>query len=234
MGHWHYTASCYGKKIDLLHLNNHIGFDLDGTLAAKLYGIPCVVHERGFLKVDRAASFLSKYVDALVCISESVKSFYETEKVFPKKILRIYDGLDASQAIPTCRPEVVRQILGIETNAKVLGIVGTIQPWKGQREVISALAHIKKKYPNIQCLIVGPVFDFDYAKKIQALSQELNLDNNVQYLGFRDDVLNLMNAMDIVIHASTSPEPLGRVLMEAMALEKAGYCDSGRWCNGDR
>ncbi|MFQ5850239.1 MAG: glycosyltransferase family 4 protein [Candidatus Binatia bacterium] len=208
------------ERIDIVHLNNALGMAPEGTLAAKLCGIPCVVHQRAMGKVYRIARFQSKYVDALICISDAVRTFYMTEEVSPKRILRIYDGIDVLPTDATVSSEMMRRHLGIESDRPIVGVVGTIQPWKGQREVILAVRQLKNRYPNIRCLIVGEIFNRDYHREISKLVEELELNGNVCFLGYREDVLDLMNAMDIVIHSSTLPEPFGRVLIEAMALGK--------------
>ncbi|MFQ5853492.1 MAG: glycosyltransferase family 4 protein, partial [Candidatus Binatia bacterium] len=208
------------EKIDIIHLNNHLGFDLDGIIAAKLCGIACVVHQRGFGRVSRLTRFLSRYVEVLICISGAVRRHYALEGILPKRVVRIYDGIDISSTIPSVVSKSVRCGLAIEDKGPIVGIIGTIQPWKGQREVILAIKQVREIFPDIRCLIVGEIFDPSYDRQIKALVDELELQENIRYLGYRKDVLELMDGMDIVIHASTSPEPFGRVLIEAMVLGK--------------
>ena len=58
------------------------------------------------------------------------------------------------------------------------------------------------------------------ADELQALTRKLGLEDRVIYLGFRQDIADLMAASDIIVHASTLPEPLGLTPMEAQASGK--------------
>jgi glycosyltransferase involved in cell wall biosynthesis len=103
-----------------------------------------------------------------------------------------------------------------------VGIVGNIQAWKGQAVVVEAVREAKAFLPDIHCLIVGGIHrnGVDYARDLRRLVEERGLQKNVIFTGFRDDVADLVNAMDILIHASVTPEPFGRVILEGMALGK--------------
>ena len=208
------------ERIDLVHNNNLLDFSLEGILAAKVCGIPCVVHQRGIGKVPRLARLLSRYVDVLICISDAVREFCVMEGVPVKRIERVYNGVEVSRIVPSAGPDSVRGALGFARESPVVGIVGTIQRWKGQREVILAVSKLRERFPEIRCLIVGGVYDPAYDAEIRNLTEALGITKNICFLGHRTDIVDIMNAMDIVIHASIAPEPFGRVLIEAMALGK--------------
>jgi len=53
-----------------------------------------------------------------------------------------------------------------------------------------------------------------------SLVEDLKLQNNIIFTGYRKNVVDYFNAMDVVLHSSVLPEPFGRVLIEAMALRK--------------
>ena len=60
--------------------------------------------------------------------------------------------------------------------------------------------------------------DSEYKEFLFELTRELNVDDVVHFTGFRKDVYDVFSSLDLVVHASTSPEPFGRVIIEAMAL----------------
>jgi glycosyltransferase involved in cell wall biosynthesis len=73
--------------------------------------------------------------------------------------------------------------------------------------------------PDAQALIVGaPLFPEDdvYQAQIYRQCRDLGLDARVRFVGDRPDVPDLMKLCDVVVHASTAPEPFGRVIVEAM------------------
>lgn len=197
-----------------------LSLSLEGILAAKVAGIACIVHQRGFLEVYRLPRLLSGYVDALICNSDAVKESCEREGLPIKQVVRVYNGIDLSQAQPNVPVNQMRHALGFHNASPVVGIVGTVQRWKGQREVILAVDKLRELFPDIHCLIAGGVYDPIYGAEIKELTETLGLERNVHFLGHRKDIVDLMNAMDIIIHASIDPEPFGKVLIEAMALGK--------------
>jgi glycosyltransferase involved in cell wall biosynthesis len=75
--------------------------------------------------------------------------------------------------------------------------------------------------PHLKALIVGaPVQTAQsqqYYRRLQALTESLDLASTVVFTGFRSDIVRLMSAMDVVVLSSSTPEPFGRVVIEGMA-----------------
>jgi glycosyltransferase involved in cell wall biosynthesis len=133
----------------------------------------------------------------------------------------VYDGIDVGQMCPDRDPEVVRSAYGIPRGAPVIGIVGGVKRWKGQHVVVRATAKLAAMWPDVRCLVVGSgVPGETYFEELLQLSRDLGLERNVIFTGFEPRPADLMNAMDVVVHASITPEPFGLVNIEAMALRK--------------
>lgn len=94
----------------------------------------------------------------------------------------------------------------------MLGVFGRIIPWKGQDVVMRALAQV----PSGIALFVGEEEDGGYANQLRLLAAKLGIAERVRFLGFREDVPQLMRLVDCVVHASVDPEPFGRVVVEGM------------------
>ncbi len=134
----------------------------------------------------------------------------------PVEIIPI--GLDPGRALQDRRPELTRDY-SIPLDAPLVTLVGLLMPWKGQEYFIQAAARLATEFPTARFLIVGEApFENcrDYAADLKRLSQELGLDERLFFLGHRADSIDLMAASDIVVNASTMPEPFGMVLLEAM------------------
>ncbi len=71
-------------------------------------------------------------------------------------------------------------------------------------------------------MIVGaPLFGEDeaaYAKACGALPSELGIDDRVEFRGHREDIVEELRDMDVLVHASKTPEPFGQVVVEGMWL----------------
>jgi glycosyltransferase involved in cell wall biosynthesis len=133
----------------------------------------------------------------------------------------VYDAVDEAWLRPARPPEAVRRELGVPLAAPCIGIAGNIQEWKGQRVVVEALGQLAA-FPHVHCVIAGGVHRAGegYARELQARIAALGLAQRVHLIGFRADIPEVMNAWDVVVHASVRPEPFGRVILEGMLLGK--------------
>lgn len=210
------------NSISLVHINNGLDTNYPVILAANLASVPCVVHQRGGIADDGLPFHIfRKLVDKVICVSKSVARDTAAKRIPPSKISTIYNGIDPNLTLTRSREEV-RRSLGISDTSPLVGISGTIRFWKGQDVVVKAIHLLKKTFPNITCLIIGdsPKDQAEYEGKLHGLIEELAISNNVRFLGHQDRVFDFINAIDVPIHASTVPEPFGRVIIEAMSLEK--------------
>jgi glycosyltransferase involved in cell wall biosynthesis len=126
----------------------------------------------------------------------------------------IPNGIDvARDDRPRCE---LRRDLGLP-DGSLVGVFSRLAPWKGQHVVLQALT----KLPNVRCILAGEALfgEQAYASRLRDLVAELGLEGRVQFLGHRNDVPLLMQAVDVMIHPSVRPEPFGRTLVEAMLAE---------------
>ncbi len=111
----------------------------------------------------------------------------------------------------TARPEIDRK--------PCIGIVGRLQPWKGQDRFLHALAILRSAGRDVQGLVVGGDaygLSASYAASLQTLAKELGLGGDVTFTGQVPVVTPFLDRMDVLVNASID-EPFGIVLLEAMA-----------------
>jgi glycosyltransferase involved in cell wall biosynthesis len=124
-------------------------------------------------------------------------------------------GIEASrfEPIDTAELAAVRRELSLGRFPTV-GLFGRLTPWKGQHVMIDALPAM----PGVQALVVGEATpeEAGYADVLRDQARRLGVKDRVHFLGFRRDVPLLMQLVDLVLHTSTAPEPLGRVIVEGM------------------
>ncbi|MFC1668450.1 glycosyltransferase [Chlamydiota bacterium] len=162
---------------------------------------------------DGITSFL---VDRYICVSKSVKQFImQKANVSAKKITVVYNGIDLDQMIPTRSSDQIKQEWGL-TNEVVIGSVGRLHEQKGHSYLLEAFQLILKKGINIRLVIVGegPLRQFLEAKTVS-----LDIAQCVAFIGFKEDIINYMQVLDIFVLPSLW-EGFGLVVTEAMALAK--------------
>ncbi len=207
---------------DIVHACNGFRGNLDAIVAARLCGIPCIVHCKGFDKHSYIERLVAPGVAAAICMTRAIEDHCRAEGVRPPEYSVVYDGLDLEAFRPTRVRDDVREELGISSDAPVVGVVGNIQPWKGQHVLLEAMVEVVRSHPDAVALIVGGAHRSGraYADGLRAYVAEHRLERNVVFTGSRDDVGDVMNCMDVVAHTSVRGEPFGRVIIEGMCVGK--------------
>jgi len=207
---------------DVVHLGNGVRANFDGILACWLTRTPCLCHVKGFEKYSNRERWAARQVDALVCMTEAVRAHCAQHGVYGRTTHVVYDALDEAEFVPRRDAGVVRAELGITNGSPCVGVVGNIQEWKGQAVFVEAMARIIDQVPQAHAFIVGGVHRSGaaYNERLKQRIQELHLERALSATGFRRDVADVMNALDVVVHTSVRPEPFGRVILEGMLLGK--------------
>lgn len=213
------------QGIDLVHLNNSpgIGWD-DWLVAARLVGIPCVAHARGpcWRPRSRVGRALMRRFDRVIAVSQQMLFDSRAAGIPAERIRVIYDGVDATtlRARIGRTREAVRIELGVAADRCLVVMVGHLRRWKGHALVLDALrTGGRALQEKIVVAFAGgaPSDDRQHADDLRARAAAEGL-TCVRFLGERTDAADIMAAADVALHASTSPEPFGLVLVEAMIL----------------
>jgi glycosyltransferase involved in cell wall biosynthesis len=116
----------------------------------------------------------------------------------------------------------LEKTLGLQTSHPRVGIVGNIQRWKGQMVFLGAMKIISPEFPKLKCLIVGSVStgEEEYQRELEDYVKANRLEDKVIFTGFRRDILDVVEMMDVLVHASIEPEPFSRMILEGMAAAK--------------
>lgn len=210
------------EQIDIIHTHN-FSANFWGRIAAMSVNTCRIIAtehslsiRKGWLrkKIDR---FLARYTDRIVSVSEAVRhSLIDEEGIEPEKILSIHNGINIEKFRHLRNPESVREELGIDANAPVVGIVGRLIPDKGHKYFLEAARAVQKKVPEVRFLVVG---DGKLKGELEVYVHKFGLKGSVLFTGFRSDRIDIMNIFTIAILSSIR-EGLPITLLEYMALKK--------------
>ena len=208
------------KQIDLIHANS-LAAGLIGGIAAKLYGIPIVMHKRYATAYGVLDRLCEKLLDRVILVSEATRWAFAPHS----KQALIYNGVELSALRPPLSPprwrggKTLRADLNLDPDALLIGIVTRITPEKGIHLLIEATAKLKAS-PYIQLLVVGgPYFpkDAEYIDSLKVQAEKLGIADRVIFTGFLEDIQAILSLLDVVLLASTIPEACPRTIIEAMA-----------------
>jgi L-malate glycosyltransferase len=215
---------------DVIHANS-IRAGVVADLATLVDGLPVVVHVRDCLPPSAlgatAIALIARRSAALVTNSDYTRS----QLRLPRRhcpAVTIHSGVDLSRFDPRQADRAAaRAQLGVPADATVLGLVGQLTPWKGQLEAVETVALLRERGRPVKLVLVGSMrFDpgatrYDNAAYVERLHERIGqagLSNDVMLVGHLNDVAPLMAAFDIALVPSWQ-EPMGRTVLEAMALE---------------
>lgn len=165
--------------------------------------------------------------DLVLTNSEYMKSIIENTVLNSGGIKVLPYGIDSAPfEFDSSKREKKRQELGLNDGDLAIGIVGFIDDWKGQDVFLKAAKDFKGQ-KNLKFFIIGDVRPGIARQRCQKFKDAL-LDyqqkedlTNVIFTGALNIKEGILDALDIFVHASTSPEPFGMVILEAMSNGKA-------------
>jgi len=131
---------------------------------------------------------------------------------------RIYSGIELDRFHPVSVQEKnrLRAEWGLHEHDAVIGMVSKLWEGKGHAFLIRAFKEIKKEKPQARLVIVGEGY---LMESLKALVSQIELSDAVIFTGFLEDVPRVIATFDVAVLPSYF-EGMGRVLLEAMAMEK--------------
>lgn len=209
-------------KADLIHANNEPSCNRASLIAGKLLGIPVIAHVRGDQTGSRSMPWFYSLPDHFIPVSKWVSESIGKLGVPAEKRTYIYDGIELDKLDVHADGKVFRQRHNIPQDAFVVGLVGLIIPWKGQRLFLDAVRKLIPQMPGALFAIVGGTPDecVLFEQELREAAQQSDLKGHVIFTGHIKEMTTLYNGLDVVLSASTSPEPLGTMIIEAMSMAR--------------
>jgi L-malate glycosyltransferase len=206
-------------KIHIAHTHGW-GTLLEGIVGAKLARVPAIVHgEHGTIKDNtRAHIYLQQLMwhaaDEVLSVSDALRQKLAQTINFPENRIRVIaNGVDVRRFTVARDRSGWKRRLNLPSEALTFGTVGRFVPVKCYPVLLEASRLIFDKIPNSYLVLVG---DGPLHEQLVRLARDYKIHNRVRFLGWRSDVPEILNALDVYVLASES-EGMSNTILEAMA-----------------
>jgi len=233
---WGYLRKLRGTfadlRPDLIH-SNGIKFHFLAGLAARRTW-PVIWHIRDFLSlrplVSRLLRWTARRTQGGIAISRAVERDVRSA-LGPFPVEMIYNAVDTQLFSPGLGDgkelDELASLPPTEHDTLRIGLVATFARWKGHELFIQAASQFVRAFPDSRVrfyIIGGPIYSTagsQYSEsELRTKIGELGLANKLGLISFQQNPADIYRALDVVVHASTQPEPFGRTIVEAMACGK--------------
>lgn len=207
-------------RIDIVHSHEFM-MTVYGAVGAKLTRVPMIGTMHGKVYYPERArrvrmlKFALSLSSKMVAVSEDLRKYlaglFGSDSA---KLITLYNGIDLSKYSSIESKQQSRELLSISENAPVAGTVGSLFKVKGLNYLLDAVPMIRNAHPDFVLLIAG---EGEQESELKSQAESLGLGESVRFLGFRDDIPRVLNAMDVYVCSSLS-EGHSLSILEAMAL----------------
>lgn len=211
---WTIRRALRRLRPDILHLNDShalssagpaaMGLPIKGRLAARRVDFP--------LRTPRMYNW---FCDRVVCVSRTVAEICREGGIAEEKLRVVYDGVDPTRVLSGDRRRG-RAALHLADEEILLLTVAKLTDHKGHCFLLEAMPEVLKHLPQAVLALAG---DGELRAELEQQCARLGVSSRVRFLGFRNDVPDLMHAADLVVLPSHM-EGLCSTLIDAMLAEK--------------
>ena len=209
-------------KPDLVHTHGA----LSGRIAAKRCHVPVIYSRHSAFPVPAKlrrppGRWVNKlvnehYADRIIAVSPATAENLTDGGISKKKITLVMNGVAAVEETSPAQRAALREELNIPEGTVVFGILARIEDYKGHLYLVYAAKQLKDRgYQNFRVLVAGTGA---FEEEVRRAVVEMGVDDVVQMLGFRSDVKELLNILDVQLNASYGTEATSMALLEGMSL----------------
>ena len=213
---------------DVMHTN---GFKMHvlGTRAAPP-GVPIVWHLHEYVAARPLSRRLLRHhaprASAIVANSRSVAGDVSRAVGGAAPVLSIYNAVDVETYSPAGERADLDRLAQMPPAADgtiKVGLIATFARWKGHETFLRAVRRLAS--PRVRAYVIGgPLYDTAGSQysidELRAMAASLGVQDRVGFTGFIPQPAAAMRALDVIVHASTEPEPFGLVIAQGLACGK--------------
>lgn len=206
---------------DVVHTHDFRS-NIFGLIAASLRGKPVVSTVHGWIANDikgKVYVFIDKialrFFNLIIAVSDRTRRLVEKTGVPKAKIAVISNALRLDQYVIDRSASTFRQELGVKPHTALIACIGRLSPEKGQQEFLMAAHALAREFEHVKFVLIGigPT-----KEQLERYVIEKGLSELVVFCGYRSDMINIYNGVDLVVQSSYT-EGMPNVVLESLLME---------------
>lgn len=207
------------ERVDIVHTHSSID-SWTASIAAKLAGVPIVRSRHVSIPIKDffPRNLVYRFPDRIIASGKRIAEMVSGLKTVSKdNVVSIPAGINPERFRPGIDGSSFREESGIPKGAFLIGKVAVIRGWKGHMDFIAAAEIVLRRAPDAVFAIVGDGPGFE---RVKNAIRSKGLEKSIIMTGYREDIPAVMNALDILVLASTSGEATSQVIPQAWACKR--------------
>lgn len=226
-----FRKTVIAAEADIIHSNGIKSHLLTHTLPRRAGRVVWHIHDLlgGRALVSRMLKHAARQAAGAAAISQAVAE--DLKKVLPTTpVFTVLNAIDTDHFTPASVDGAMLDHLAglppLAAGGLRVGLVATYARWKGQDVFLDAIARLPASTPKTRFYIIGgSIYHTSGSQfsreELAGQASRLKIEDKLGFIGFQTDPLAVYRALDVMVHASSKPEPFGRTIVEAMACGKA-------------
>ena len=206
------------EKVDVIYANSNQS-QLYACLLNVLVRRKSIWHVRDNPGHAGLARLFAWGSSCIICISRHVYDQVPASRTVKHLV---YNAVDADAWRPAAAGPALPGALGVDPDPLLVGLVGQLIPWKRSHDLVEVAAQVVRAHPRVHFVVIGEDLfgkNGPYTAHLKKAIRDRQMERHFTLTGFRENVIDYVRRLDVLVHLAHD-EPFGRVLIEAMALEK--------------
>jgi glycosyltransferase involved in cell wall biosynthesis len=213
---WRYLKK---ERFDLVHTHSSADSWAVG-LATRAMGKsrPRVVRTRHLSTAVRGALVYTHLANRIITTGSTIRQYLIERGVSSEKVVSIPTGVDLDQfQLAGSGGKAFRQELGVGDQTPLIGNIAVLRSWKGHEDFLEVAKRVHAVLPHVRFVIVG---DGPQETNLRERVQRENLEAFVHLTGYREDIPQILSALDIFLFCSYANEGVPQAVAQAMAMAR--------------
>lgn len=207
---WKLRKLLQATNPDVVHFHDPHALSCGG-LAAWGLNVPARVVSRRVDFPIRSAWRYHRLADCVIAVSNAVANVCRASGISSSRLHVVHDGVDPGRAKSGDRQRG-RASLGLDDKTRLVLTVATLTDHKGHKYLLQGVPSVLRERPDTIFAFAG---DGELRAELAREVQQLQIENHVRFLGFRQDIPDLLHAADLFVLPSHL-EGLGSSLIDVM------------------